>query len=103
MNDHLLTGSVRLVDRRTRTVELLGMELPGSRRPTDIQLLFDEYSLNSRPTSVGICIKAGGRRAKFYIDDKPLGTKFLDLLGKAPDRPVRLARPWGLNGWLVRE
>jgi hypothetical protein len=37
--DHI--GTVRLVDRKTRVVEVLGPRPLGSRRPTDIQLRFE--------------------------------------------------------------
>lgn len=97
------TGSVRLVDRRTRVVEVLGPEPPGSRWPTDVKLLFEEYGLYTKATPVGFCFNAEDRRARFRVDDTPLGNKFLDHLARVPDRPVRLARPWGPTGWLVQE
>jgi hypothetical protein len=51
---NLNTGTVRLVDRRTRVVEVLGPEPPGSRRPTDRELLFDTYqSVMDRPQRSG--------------------------------------------------
>ena len=96
------TGSVRLVDRKTRVVEVFGPEPPRSRRPTDRKLLFEPYGPDL-PRSVGICFQADGRAAKFLIDQNPLGDQLLDLLGKYPEAPARLAMSYGLNGWLVRE
>ena len=66
------TGSVRLVDRKTRVVEVFGPEPPRSRRPTDRKLLFEPYGPDL-PRSVGICFQADGRAAKFLIDQNPLG------------------------------
>lgn len=106
MSVNLNTGSVRLVDRKTRVVELLGPEPPGSRRPTDRELTFwrpqashAEYMKGPRP--VGICIQADGRRARFLIDEGPMGDGLLDLLARHPKAPVRPARPWGPKGYQV--
>ena len=95
------TGSVRLVDRRTRVVEVLGPEPPGSRRPTDRELLFDELGRALGPASVGLCFQADGRRAKFLVDEGSLGDSLLELLSKHPEAPARLAKPYGVKGWLV--
>lgn len=88
------TGSVRLVDRKTRVVEVLGPEPAGSKRPTDRKLFYDPgpYAPPSpNPlTMVGVCIAGNGRTAKFLVDQNRLGDSFLDYLGKLPDRPVRL-------------
>ena len=37
------TGTVRLVDKKTRVVDVFGPELPGSRWPTDRKLLYARY------------------------------------------------------------
>ena len=95
------TGSVRLVDRRTRTVEVLGPEPPGARRPTDRELLFDKPGRALGPASVGLCFQADGRRAKFLVDEGSLGDSLLELLSKHPEAPARLAKPYGVKGWLV--
>ncbi|MCR6679377.1 hypothetical protein NVV43_28380, partial [Escherichia marmotae] len=74
------TGTVRLVDRRTRVVEVLGPEPPGSRRPTDRELLFDTYqSVMDRPQRIGFCFQADGRRAKFLVNEGSQGDQLLDL------------------------
>lgn len=85
-------GSVRLVDRRLRLVEVFGPELPGSRWPTDRKLLYARYG-PALPESVGMCIKADGRVARFLVDKSPYGDELLAMLGKSPEAPSRLARP----------
>ena len=49
------TGSVRLVDKKTRVVEVLGPEPAGSRWPTDRKLLYARYG-PALPQSVGLCL-----------------------------------------------
>lgn len=101
------TGTVRLVDRRTRCVEVLGPELPGSRWPTDRQLLFKQRRQGSlreflaTPQPVGHCYQADGRQARFLVDKGSDGDALLDLLARHPKTPARLARPYGPSGWLV--
>ena len=103
----LHTGSVRLVDRRTRVVEVLGPEPPGSRRPTDRELLFYRPQANLSeylrgPESFGYCFHAEGRRAKFLIEDGKRGDALLDMLARHPEAPARPAQPWGIKGYVVR-
>ena len=94
------TGSVKLVDKKTRVVEVLGPEPFGSKYPTERKLLFfnsanqTEYFLGPQP--IGFCFQADGRTAKFIVDRGPIGDAFLDRLAK-----TRLAKPWGTNGWVV--
>src|SRR5688500_5775517 len=95
------TGSVRLVDRRTRMVEVLGPEPLGSRHPTDRKLLFDQPRRDLRPWPVGFCFQADGRKAKFLVDEGERGEALLDLLASRPKTPARPARPYGPRGWLV--
>lgn len=99
--DH--TGTVQLVDRRTRVVELFGPEPMGSRYATDRQLVFDEFRRTGmgRPQRIGLCIWAADRRAKFLIDEGARGDRLLDLLASRPKTPARPARPYGVRGWLV--
>jgi hypothetical protein len=106
----LHTGAVRLVDRRTRVVEVVGPEPPGSRRPTDRELLFEpratnasEYLLFGRPRRVGMCFEADGRRARFLVDRNKHGDALLDLLARYPKTPARPVRPYGPKGWLLEE
>jgi hypothetical protein len=67
--DHV--GTVVLVDAKTRCVEVLGPELPGSRGPTDRELLFKSRRQESlrefltTPKPVGHCYAANGRQARF--------------------------------------
>ena len=100
------TGTVRLVDRRTRVVELLGPEPPGTRWPTDRELMFWRPQANhaeylTGPLPVGICIQADGRKARFLVDKGSRGDGLLDLLARHPKAPARPARPWGLMGYQV--
>ena len=95
------TGSVRLISRKTRVVEVLGPEPPGARRATDRELKFDELGRARGPASVGFCFQADGRRARFLIDEGALGDSLLELLSKYPEAPARLAKPYGSRGWLV--
>ena len=98
--DH--TGTVRLVDRRTRCVEVFGREPMGSRYATDRQLMFHEYRMGAaRPQRIGFCFWAAERRAKFLVDKGPRGDALLDLLARHPKTPARPARPYGIKGWLV--
>lgn len=63
--EELAAGSVRLVDRRTRVVEVLGPEPMGAKRPTDRELLLDEFTKNGTPPQrVGLCIQARDRQAR---------------------------------------
>ena len=102
------TGTVRLVDRKTRVVEVLGPEPLGSRRPTDRKLLYWATQSSQReymqgPQSVGLCFAADGRTAKFILDRSFEGEKLLDLLAKYPHAPTRLAKPYGPTGWVVED
>jgi hypothetical protein len=101
--DHI--GTVRLVDRKTRVVEVLGPEPLGSRRPTDRKLLFERPGqatyLLTRPRPVGFCFQADGRRARFLVNEGQWGDALLDLLARNPKAPARVARPYGVRGWLV--
>jgi hypothetical protein len=103
--DHV--GTVVLVDRKTRCVEVLGPELPGSRWPTDRQLLFKHRRQETlreflaAPQPVGHCFQADGRRARFLVDKGSDGDALLDLLASPPRTPARLAKPYGVRGWLV--
>jgi hypothetical protein len=98
-------GAVRLVDRRTRVVEVLGPEPAGSRRPTDRELLFDRPGqaayLLGRPQPVGFCFQAEGRQARFLVDKGAAGDALLDLLARHPKAQARPAQPYGVRGWLV--
>jgi hypothetical protein len=98
-------GTVKLIDRKTRVVEVLGPEPPGSRRPTDRKLLFDRPGeaayLPGRPQPVGHCFEADGRLARFLVDEGPLGDALLDLLRRHPLAQACPARPYGTSGWLV--
>ena len=96
------TGTVRLVDRKTRVVEVFGPEPPGARFPTDRKLLYARYG-PALPHPVGLCFKADGRIARFLVEQSPYGDEVLAMLGKYPEAPTRLARPYGLNGWVVEE
>jgi hypothetical protein len=101
------TGTVKLIDKKTRVVEVLGPEPMGSRRPTDRQLMFWARSGQAEymrgPQRVGLCFQADGRTAKFILERSFEAEKLLDLLSKYPNAPARLARPYGLNGWVVEE
>ena len=55
------------------------------------------------PQPVGLCFAADGRTAKFLVDKSYAGERLLDLLTKHPNAPSRLARPYGLTGWVVEE
>ena len=96
----LFTGSVRLVDRKTRTVEVLGPEPLGSRWPTDRKLFFSSSETQrdymAGPQKIAFCFQADGRTARFLVDKGSIGDAFLDKLAK-----TRLARPWGPDGWVV--
>jgi hypothetical protein len=96
--DHI--GVVRLVDLRTRVVEVLGPRPLGSRRGTDQKLLYQPYGLTP-PFSIGLCFEAGDRRAKFLVNEGPSGDALLDALASRPRTPVRPVKPYGVNGWLV--
>ena len=102
--DHI--GTVRLVDRKTRCVEVLGPELPGSRWPTDRQLLFRQYRQGTlreflaAPRPVGHCYQADGRQARFLVDKGSDGDALLDLWPRAPGlRHVRRGRTGLGGGW----
>jgi hypothetical protein len=102
--DHI--GTVRLVDRRTRVVEVLGPEPLGSQRRTDRKLLFErrQASLAERmagPQSVGFCFQADGRQARFLVNKGQWGDELLDLLARHPKAQARPAKPYGPRGWLV--
>jgi hypothetical protein len=103
VNPH--SGTVRLVDHRTRVVEVLGPEPLGSRRPTDRKLLFERPGqatyLLTRPQPVGHCFQADGRQARFLVNEGQWGDALLDLLASRPRTPARPARPYGPRGWLV--
>jgi hypothetical protein len=96
--DHI--GSVRLVDRKTRVVEVLGPRPLGSRTGTDQKLLYQRYG-PTPPFPVGFCFQASDRRAKFLVDAGQLGDELLDRLARNPKTPARPAKPYGLKGWLV--
>jgi len=58
-----------------------------------------EYMAGPQP--VGLCFAADGRSAKFILDQSFEGKQLLDLLSNYPEAPARLARPYGLTGWVV--
>ena len=93
-------ASVRLVSRNARVVELLGPTPLGSRRPTDVELKFQTYPQD--PRKVGFCFSGEERRAKFRVDEGSTGDAFLDFLESARTG-VRLARPYGIRGYVVEE
>ena len=101
------TGSVRLVDKKARVVEVLGPAPLGSRRPSDRKLLFWGTQIQRDymrgPQSVGLCFAADGRKAKFILDRSVEGDQLLDLLSKYPNAPSRLAKPYGPTGWVVED
>ena len=99
-------GSVRLIDRKTRVVEVLGPEPLGSRRPTDRKLSFWRSNASrteflAGPQPVAHCFQADGRKARFLVDKGPQGDALLDLLASRPRTPARPVRPYGVTGWLV--
>jgi hypothetical protein len=96
--DHI--GTVRLVDRKTRVVEVLGPRPLGSRRGTDQKLLYQRYG-PTPPFSVGHCFLADGRQARFLVNEGQWGDALLDLLASRPRTPARPAKPYGTRGWLV--
>jgi hypothetical protein len=96
--DHI--GVVRLVDRKTRVVEVLGPRPLGSRRGTDQKLLYQPYGATP-PFSIGLCFEAGDRRAKFLVTEGPSGDTLLDLLGRHARTPARPVKPYGVKGWLI--
>ena len=110
MTDSTLNNvaTVRLVDRKTRVVEVMGPDPVGSRRPTDRELYtyspqrsYADYVAGPRP--IGLCIAASERRAKFHIEESARGDRFLDRLTRHPKTPVRLAKPYGVKGWVVED
>ena len=107
MSVNLNTGTVRLVDLRTRVVEVLGPEPPGSRRGSDRELYYwrpqanyAEYFLGPRP--IGFCFEADGRRARFIVDEGSRGDALLDKLAKYPNAPARPCQPYGTARVLTR-
>ncbi len=97
--------SVRLVDRGTRQVEVLGAAPAGARRTSDRTLFFYQpqaspAELQRGPQSVGLCIRGDDRRSRFYINEGSRGDRFLDALASR-SRPVALAKPYSSKGWLV--
>jgi hypothetical protein len=95
-------ASVRLIDRKTRTVEVLGPQPLGSRHPTDRQLLYESpTTYRWGPQRVGFCFQASDRSARFLVDKGSEGDALLDFLARHPEAPVRLARPYGPTGVLV--
>ena len=102
--DH--TGTVRLVSRKTRVVEVLGPEPLGSQRPTDRKLLLEPPGRAAYlwgPQPVGFCFQADGRQARFLVNEGQWGDALLDLLARNPMAPVRPAKPYGVTGWLVED
>jgi hypothetical protein len=100
--DHI--GTVKLIDRKARVVEVLGPEPLGSRRPTDRKLLFERlgqaaYMLGPQP--VAHCFQADGRTARFIVNEGQWGDALLDLLASRLRTAARPARPYGTRGWLV--
>ena len=93
------TGTVRLVDKRTRVVEVFGPLPPGGRRP---KLLIYEGYAAMRPTEFGaLCIGAKDRVAKFLIDPGITGDRFLEMLDKHPQAKARPVTSYGLDGWTL--
>ncbi|HUF96230.1 MAG TPA: hypothetical protein VMO52_09145 [Acidimicrobiia bacterium] len=92
--------TVRLVDRKTRQVEVLGPRPVGVKRsrPTDVKLLVDTSSAGPQP--VGLCLRADNRRARFVIDAGELGDGLLDVLTRSI-KAVSLVRAHGVDGWVV--
>lgn len=92
------TGTVRLVDKRTRVVAVYGPPPPSGRRP---RLLIEEYG--ATPTEVGaFCIGVKDRVAKFMIPPGNTGDRLLEMLDKYPMAKARPVSSYGPDGWAVR-
>lgn len=94
------TGTLKLVDKATRVVEVLGPLPPGGLRP---KLLLDGYG-DPIPFEIkAFCFQMKDRTARFLIDKGYAGDQFLAMLDKyarAKARPCR-ATVW-MAGWVVR-
>lgn len=93
------TGTVRLVDKKTRVVEVLGPLPTGGQRP---KLLLD-YGAASPQEIRAFCFQMKDRTARFLIDKGYAGDRFLEMLDKYPIAKARPVSSYGLDGWLVRE
>jgi hypothetical protein len=95
---------LKLIDRKTRVVELWAPESSASRFPTDRELfaldLGDINAYMAGPRSVGRCYEAHGRRSRFLIDETPTGDRLIATLA-ARRVPVTGVKPFGPRGWVA--
>lgn len=92
------TGTLKLLDNRTRVVAVYGPLPPNGRRP---RLMIDVYGRTPQEVPA-FCFQAKDRTARFLVDKGTAGDQLLALLGRYPTTPARPVESYGLNGWLVR-
>ena len=95
------TGTVRLVDKRTRVVEVLGASSTGGQRPK--LLTYERYGAPLPSEFGAFCMSAKDRVAKFLIDPGKAGDQFLAMLDRHPTAKARPVVSYGSNGWLVED
>ena len=91
-------GTVRLVNRRLRLVEVLGPPPLGGKRP---RLLVDVHGALRPRELKAHCFKMDGRVATFIVDSGLAEEELLALLAKYPHAPARPISPSGVDGWPV--
>jgi hypothetical protein len=93
---------IRLIDSRTREVEVLGPMPPGNRRPELLaQPAISSAAYMVGPRKVGSCIGLSDRAARFLLEHSPLGDQVLAALERYDYAPARLVRPYTSKGFLV--
>lgn len=55
------------------------------------------------PQPIGLFFAASQRRAKFHIEVGARRDRFLDRLARYPKTPARLAKPYGVKGWVIED
>jgi hypothetical protein len=93
-------GTIRLVDKRLRLVEVFGPPPPGGTRP---RLLVEVYGLPRPRELKAHCYKVDGRVATFLVDSGPAEDQLLTALARYPHAPSRPVSPYGVDGWLLKE
>lgn len=93
------TGTLKLIDKKTRTVAVYGPLPPNGQRPK--LLAYEGYGSLKPHQAPAFCFSAKDRVAKFIVDPGPSGDRLLELLERHPIARARPVQSYGVDGWTL--